>query len=49
VGSNEAKPLEGLVSNESPIGQAVLGKKVGDIIRVKAPSGIVEYEVVEIG
>ncbi len=49
VGSNEAKPLEGLISNESPIGQAVLGKKVGDTIKVKAPSGIVEYQVVEIG
>lgn len=49
VGSNEAKPLDGLISNESPIGQAVLGKKVGDTIKVKAPSGIVEYQVVEIG
>lgn len=49
VGSNEAKPLEGLISNESPIGQAVLGKKVGDIIKVKAPNGIVEYQVLDIG
>ncbi len=49
VGSNEAKPLEGLISNESPIGQAILGKKVGDKVKVKAPSGLVEYEVVEIG
>lgn len=48
VGSNEAKPLQGLISNESPIGKALLGKKVGDVVQVNAPSGIVKYEIVEI-
>ncbi len=49
VGSNEAKPLQGLISNESPIGKALLGKKVGEVVQVNAPSGIVKYEIVEIG
>lgn len=49
VGSNEAKPLNGLVSNESPIGRALLGKKAGDAVNVSAPSGIIKYEIIEIG
>lgn len=49
VGSNEAKPLQGLISNESPIGKAMLGKKIGEKFEVSAPSGIVKYEVVEVG
>ncbi|MFA6407164.1 MAG: transcription elongation factor GreA [Candidatus Paceibacterota bacterium] len=49
VGSNESKPLEGFISNESPIGHALLGKKVGEKAYVKAPSGTIEYEIVEIG
>ncbi|MFA6365557.1 MAG: transcription elongation factor GreA [Candidatus Paceibacterota bacterium] len=48
VGSNEAKPLQGFISNESPIGQALLGKKIGEKAYVKAPSGTIEYEIVEI-
>ena len=48
VGSNEAHPAEGFISNESPIGRALLGKKVGDTVRVKAPKGEVEYQIVEI-
>ncbi len=48
VGSDEAKPLEGLISNESPIGQALLGRKAGESVKVKAPNGIVEYEIMEI-
>ena len=49
VGSNEAKPLQGFVSNESPIGKALLGKKAGDAVSVNAPSGIIKYDIVEVG
>ena len=48
VGSNEAKPEEGLISNESPLGRAFLGKKAGDKVQVKTPSGIAEHLVVAI-
>jgi len=48
VGSNETKPEEGKISNESPIGKALYGKKVGDEARVKAPSGEVSYKIVSI-
>ena len=45
VGSNEARPEEGKISNESPVGKELLGKKVGDTIRVKTPSGEVQYTI----
>ena len=45
VGSNEAKPEEGRISNESPLGQAFLGKKVGDTAEVLAPGGKVAYKI----
>lgn len=48
VGSTEADPLEGLVSNESPIGRAFLGAKKGDEVRVEAPGGIVMYKILEV-
>lgn len=48
VGSNEAHPTEGLISNESPIGKALLGKKAGDTVKVRAPKGEIEYQIVEI-
>lgn len=49
VGSSEANPLEGKISNESPVGQAILGKKVGDEVEVKTPGGeIVKYKIVDI-
>lgn len=48
VGPVEANPLEGKISNESPIGQALLGKKVGDKITITTPKGDVEYEVVKL-
>jgi transcription elongation factor GreA len=48
VGSNEVKPEEGLISNESPLGKGFLGKKVGDIVKVKVPSGEVTYEILKI-
>src|SRR3989344_2158982 len=48
VGSNEAKPEAGLISNESPLGRAFLGKKAGDTVTVKTPNGTVEYKIVTI-
>ncbi len=48
VGSEEANPAAGKISNESPLGKAFLGKKVGDKVEVKAPAGSVIYTVVEI-
>ena len=48
VGPQEADPLKGKISNESPLGQAFLGKSVGEKIRVKTPGGDQDYEIVEI-
>ncbi len=48
VGSTEADPLEQKISNESPIGKAVLGKKRGDKVEIHAPSGVLEYEVMQV-
>lgn len=48
VGSNEANPLEGKISNESLVGKALLGRKVGDMVAVQAPAGEMEYEIVAI-
>ncbi len=48
VGSHEAKPGEGLISNESPLGRGLLGKKIGDAADVRTPKGSVVYEVLEI-
>ena len=49
VGPVEADPLEGKISNESPIGVALMGKKVGDKVAIKTPKGEIEYEIVIIG
>lgn len=48
VGSTEADPLEHKISNESPIGRSLLGKKKGDIVDVSTPSGKVRYEVIKV-
>ena len=48
VGSSEAKPEEGYISNESPLGKAFLGKKSGDVVLVQVPSGKVEYKIVSV-
>lgn len=45
VGSNEANPLEGKISNESNVGQALLGKKKGDKVVINTPAGDKEYEI----
>lgn len=50
VGSTEVDPLSGKISDESPIGKALLGAKLGDIIEVTVPSGATfSYEILEIG
>ncbi len=48
VGSAEADPMEGRISDESPVGKAVLGHRVGDIVDVVVPAGTLKYEVLEI-
>ncbi|ONI44154.1 transcription elongation factor GreA [Candidatus Epulonipiscium fishelsonii] len=48
VGSTEADPLNGKLSNESPVGSAIIGKKVGDKIKVDTDFGTDEYTVLEI-
>jgi transcription elongation factor GreA len=48
VGAYEARPSEGLISNESPVGQALLGHKVGDTVMVSTPGGVKEYTVLSI-
>ena len=48
VGSTEANSLEGKISNESPVGQALIGCKVGDTVEVETQAGIMEYEVLNI-
>ena len=48
VGSNEADPLSWKISNESPIGKAIMGGKAGDKVKVQTPSGEKEYRIVEV-
>ena len=48
VGSAEAKPAEGRISNESPVGRALLGKKKGDKVLVRVPAGDFTYKIVGI-
>ena len=48
VGSQEADPDKGRISDESPIGRALMGKKVGDTAIVEAPAGKLKYTVVNI-
>lgn len=48
VGAVEANPLEGKISNESPIGVQLMGKKMGEEVEITTPKGTIKYEVVEI-
>jgi len=48
VGSAEADPFNSRISNESPLGVALLGSKAGDVVNVAAPDGPIEYEILEI-
>jgi transcription elongation factor GreA len=47
VGSAEAAPLEGRISNESPVGRTLLGHRVGDKVQVKTPGGDLSLTIVE--
>jgi len=48
VGPVEANPREGKISDASPLGKALLGKKVGDKIKVEAPDGVFEYKIITV-
>lgn len=48
VGSAEADPMEFKISNESPVGSALIGKKVGDMVEVPIPDGVSKYKVLQI-
>lgn len=48
VGTTESNILQGKISNESPIAKSLLGSKVGDIVQVEAPAGIIEYKIKKI-
>ena len=48
VGSTEVNSLEGKISNESPVGRALMGAKLGDIVSVEAPDGQMEFQVLQI-
>lgn len=45
VGSVEADPSQHKISNQSPVGQAILGKKKGEVVEVEAPAGVIRYEI----
>lgn len=48
VGSTEANSLKGKISNESPVGKALIGRKLGDIVEVETHAGTLKYQVLEI-
>ena len=48
VGSAEANPVEGKISNESPVGQALLDRKVGDEVQVPTPAGMLKLTIIEV-
>lgn len=48
VGSAESNPLENKISNESPVGQALLGKRKGTVVDVNVPAGVLQYEILDI-
>ena len=48
VGSTEADPDEGKISNESPLGEGLLGQKIGRTINVNAPAGVIQYKIIDI-
>lgn len=48
VGSTEANSLQNMISNESPLGKALMGSKVGDLVDVEAPVGMMQYKILKI-
>ena len=48
VGSTEANSLKGKISNESPVGHALIGKKINDVVDVETQAGVIQYKVLDI-
>ena len=48
VGATEANSLKGKISNESPLGKALIGAKKGEVVSVEAPAGVIEYTILDI-
>ncbi len=48
VGTSEADPMQNKISNESPLGKALLGKREGQVVDVEAPAGVLQYEVIRV-
>ena len=48
VGNAESNPFEGRISNESPVGRALVGAKAGDIVEADAPNSVIKYKVISI-
>ena len=48
VGSTEANSLEGKISNESPVGHELIGKKINDVVDVETQAGVIQYKVLDI-
>ena len=48
VGSTEASSLKGKISNESPVGKALIGAKIGDVVTVETQAGGIDYKIIEI-
>ena len=48
IGSNESNPKENKISDESPVGKALLGKKVGDMVEVEVPAGLMTFKVLSV-
>lgn len=48
VGSTESDPMSGKISDESPIGMALLGRKLGETIDIETPGGIIQYKILDI-
>ena len=48
VGSNESNPMEGKISDQSPIGAALISKKIGDTVSIEVPNGTVRFKVLEV-
>ena len=48
IGSNESNPKENKISDESPVGKALLGKKVGDMVEVEVPAGLMTFKVLAV-
>lgn len=47
VGSTEANSLQGKISNESPVGKALIGTQKGDTVEVETPAGVIKYEILD--